>query len=115
MTEAGLLGVTPSRRFKIFRSEFPAIFRFNGALFEEFYDIDANEHLWVQISEDEAQRWLKAKGPEDVPEDPPFTTGPDHAELYIRPHGLGDCWCGETHTSINHRVKEPEARKEDET
>lgn len=31
----------------------------------------------------------------------------------IKPHGHGACWCGMTHTSMNHHVKEPDAVKED--
>lgn len=57
----GLLGVKPSRNFKIYRTEFPAIFRFNGKLFQEEYDIDFDEDCWVEITEEEAMRWLEAK------------------------------------------------------
>lgn len=56
-----LYGVTPSRKFKIYREEFPAIFRFDGGLYQEFYDIDANIALWREITEEEALRWLAAK------------------------------------------------------
>lgn len=57
----GLLGMRPSRNFKIFRTDFPAIFRFNGKLYQEFYDIDTMEDSWVEITEEEAMRWLKTK------------------------------------------------------
>lgn len=56
-----LLGIGLSRNFKIFRTEFPAIFRFNGRLYQEFYDIDTDENLWVEINVETAKRWLKAK------------------------------------------------------
>lgn len=58
---AGLLGNKPSRNFKIFRTDHPAIFRFNGRLYMEFFDIDVNQHVWTEIGESEAMRWLKAK------------------------------------------------------
>lgn len=58
---AGLLGVKPSRNFKIYRTEFPAIFRFNGKLYQEFYDIVKNEELWLEMDEEEATHWLEAK------------------------------------------------------
>lgn len=54
----GLLGMKPSRNFKIFRTEFPAIFRFNGHLYQEIFDIYVEENLWVEIGESEAMRWL---------------------------------------------------------
>lgn len=57
----GLLGIKPSRNFKIFRSEFPAIFRFNGKLFMEHYDINTGEDRWEEISEEYAHRWVAAK------------------------------------------------------
>lgn len=34
------------------------------------------------------------------------------ADEPIKPHGHGDCWCGATHTSMNHRVKEPNAQND---
>ena len=58
----GLLGVRPSRQFKPYRMEFPAIFRFNGKLFQEFYDIDEARIIWVEISPEDAEPWLIAKG-----------------------------------------------------
>jgi hypothetical protein len=58
---AGLLGTKPSRKFKIYREEFPAIIRFNGKLYQEHYNIDTMEDAFVEISEGEAERWLKAK------------------------------------------------------
>lgn len=60
MGEVGLLGMRPSRKFKIYREEFPAIFRFNGALYQEHYSIDLNEHEWIEISEEDAKRWLNS-------------------------------------------------------
>ncbi len=54
----GLLGMRPSRNFKIYRREFPAIFRFNGVLFQEFFDIDNNETKFLGITEEAAKRWL---------------------------------------------------------
>jgi hypothetical protein len=56
-----LLGNKPSRKFKIYREEFPAIFRFNGKLFQEFYDDVIDERLWVEIDEQTAERLLRAK------------------------------------------------------
>lgn len=56
---AGLLGHRPSRHFKIYREEAPAIFRFNGKLYvEDVYHIDRNEIRWVEISEKEAMQLL---------------------------------------------------------
>lgn len=66
--QPGLLGVRPSRQFKIYRSEFPAIFRFDGKLYQEHYNIDTMVDEWVEITEDEAIRWLKAEGPPDTKE-----------------------------------------------
>lgn len=61
MTRVGLLGLRPSREFKIYRTEFPAIFRFNGQLYQEHFDIDYNLNMWIEITEETAQRWLAAK------------------------------------------------------
>lgn len=58
----GLLGMTPSRNFKIYRTDFPAIFRFNGKLFMEQVNTATMEDRWVEISEKAAGRWLKTKG-----------------------------------------------------
>lgn len=58
---AGPLGVKRSRKFKIYREAFPAIFRFDGQLYQELYDIDANETKWVEISVEHAERWLNAQ------------------------------------------------------
>lgn len=58
----GLLGMRPSRHFKIFREkEFPAIFRFNGKLFMEYYNIDDDETVWREVQEETAMRYLEAK------------------------------------------------------
>jgi hypothetical protein len=55
---AGLLGMYPSRSFKIYRTEEPAIFRFNGKLFME--QITGEHHIrWVEVTEDQAMVWLK--------------------------------------------------------
>lgn len=62
---ASLLGFKPSRHFKIYRSEFPAIFRFNGKLYQEFYDIDNDQELWVVISEEVAEHLLRVNGHEE--------------------------------------------------
>lgn len=59
--EPGLLGMRPSRQFKIYRTEFPAIFRFNGKLYQENYIIDNDDFAFVEIDVAEAQRWLRAK------------------------------------------------------
>lgn len=56
-----LLGTKPSRHFKIYREEFPAIFRFNGVLYQEEHDIDANEIKFVEIVPELAEPWLAAK------------------------------------------------------
>jgi hypothetical protein len=60
---AGLLGNAPSRKFKIYREEFPSIFRFDGRLYMEDFDIDSNQQRWIEISEEYAQTWLKASSP----------------------------------------------------
>ena len=60
---AGLLGNGPRRQYKVYRTEFPAIFRFNGMLFQEHYNIDTMEDSWVEITEEDAMRWLEAKRP----------------------------------------------------
>lgn len=60
---AGLLGNKISRNFKIYRTDFPAIFRFEGVLYQEEFDIDFNEARFVEISEENAERWLRAKPP----------------------------------------------------
>jgi hypothetical protein len=57
-----LLGVRDRRKFKIFRSEFPAIFRFNGRLFEECFDIDGNKDRFVEITPEYAQHLLETRG-----------------------------------------------------
>lgn len=64
MPGQGLLGFVPVRNFKIYRSEFPAIFRFNGKLFQEHYNIDTMVDEWMEIDEAEAMRWLAAQLPE---------------------------------------------------
>lgn len=55
----GLLGLYPSRKFKIYREEHPAIFRFNGKLFVE--GSDENGDFWIEINEEEAARRLASK------------------------------------------------------
>lgn len=57
----GLLGMRPARTFKIFETDFPAIFRFDGKLYMENFDIDRNEHRWVEISEEHAMHYLRRK------------------------------------------------------
>jgi len=57
----GLLGMRPSRNFHIFRSDFPAIFRFNGKLFREETNTLTGEDRWREISEETAMRYLKSK------------------------------------------------------
>jgi hypothetical protein len=59
----GVLGMRPARKFKILREEFPAIIRFNGKLFQEFYDIDADKWCLTEITEKQAKPWLEAKKP----------------------------------------------------
>lgn len=54
-----------SRNFEIFRTEWPAIFRFNGKLFQEEHDIDRDDVRWMEIREDTAQRWLNAMEAEE--------------------------------------------------
>ena len=60
---AGLLGNRPSRKFKVFRETFPAIFRFDGELYQEEYDIDTMQNRWIQITPEQAERWLRARPP----------------------------------------------------
>lgn len=60
---AGLLGLRPSRHFKIFREEFPAIFRFNGNLYQEHYNIDTDSNEWIEVSEDDVIRWTGVTRP----------------------------------------------------
>lgn len=55
----GLLGTRPSRNFKLYQTKFPAIFRFNGKLFMEHYNIDTMVNEWVEVSEEYVKRWLK--------------------------------------------------------
>jgi hypothetical protein len=59
---AGLLGVKQSRQFKIYRLDPPAIFRFNGKLYKEFYDIDMDKNFWVEIKEEDAEHLLHVNG-----------------------------------------------------
>ena len=60
---AGLLGTKPSRNFKIYRTEEPAIFRFNGKLFME--QITGEDSIrWVEVSEELATVFLEAKSKE---------------------------------------------------
>lgn len=56
-----LLGTTDSRNFRIYRTKFPAIFRFNGQLFQEHFNIDTNVQEWIEITPELAEPWLKAK------------------------------------------------------
>jgi len=56
-----LLGSKPSRHFKVYREEFPAIFRFNGALYQEDRDIDANQIEFVEIAPELAEPWLRVR------------------------------------------------------
>jgi len=62
-TMPGLLGTKPSRHFKIFREAEPAIFRFNGVLYIENFNLDANQFEFVSISEEGAAPWLAANAP----------------------------------------------------
>jgi hypothetical protein len=62
---AGLLGNSPTRHFKVYRTKFPAIFRFNGKLYMEHYNIDQNVKEWIQIEVAEAERWLKPSPPQN--------------------------------------------------
>lgn len=59
---AGLLGNGPSRRFKVYQTDFPAIFRFNGKLYQEFYDINEDQNFWIEIKEEDAERLLHVNG-----------------------------------------------------
>lgn len=56
-----LLGAKNSRKFKVYREDFPAIFRFNGTLFTEEHNIDTGESTWVEIAPETAERWLAQK------------------------------------------------------
>jgi hypothetical protein len=56
-----LLGNGARRTFKLYRTEFPAIFRFDGKFFQEEYAIDTMEQKWIEITPETAERWLKSK------------------------------------------------------
>ncbi len=56
-----LLGNGASRHIKIYRETWPAIFRYNGRLYQEHYDVDNDVHSFVEISPEEAERWLQPK------------------------------------------------------
>ena len=58
---SGLLGMKPGRNFKIFRTEFPAVFRFNGRLYQEIFDVITCEVLWVEVNEEDATKLLTVK------------------------------------------------------
>lgn len=60
------------RKFIIHREEFPAIFYFDGEFFQEEYDIDNMRDLWVRISPDDAQRWLKQDGKDPLERRPTY-------------------------------------------
>lgn len=53
-----LLGMRDSRHIKVFREEFPAIFRFNGRLFIESFDIEQDVDQFVEVSPERAEYWL---------------------------------------------------------
>jgi hypothetical protein len=59
---AGLLGNGPSRRFKVYQTDFPAVFRFNGKLYQEFRDVDVEQSLFIEIKEEDAERLLHVNG-----------------------------------------------------
>lgn len=58
-----LLGNGASRSFKLYRTEFPAIFRFDSKFFQEDYNISTGKYRWTEISPEFAERWLEAKPP----------------------------------------------------
>ena len=58
---AGLLGIKISRQFKIYRSEFSAIFRFSGKLYMEVYDTVEDTTGWEEVDEAMALHFLEAK------------------------------------------------------
>jgi len=55
-----LLGNKDSRKFKIYREEFPAIFRFDGKIFSEGFDIDHDEIKFQEVTPEWAEEQLKA-------------------------------------------------------
>lgn len=57
----GLLGNGPSRNFKIFRTHFPAVFRFNGKLYMENFDIDRNVSEFIEVSEENAEPLVRMR------------------------------------------------------
>jgi len=59
---AGLLGLKPTRQFKFYQTEFPAIFRFDGKLYRELRDIDDGQSMWIEIKLEEAERLLHVNG-----------------------------------------------------
>lgn len=56
-----LLGVRDSRQFKTYRTEFPAIFRFNGQLYQEAYNIGSGEERFIPIEPEHAEQWLRER------------------------------------------------------
>jgi len=56
-----LLGNGPSRNYKIYRTEFPAIFRFNGRMFIESFGTDEDDISFTEIEPEQAAPWLKGK------------------------------------------------------
>lgn len=59
-----LLGNKPSRRFAIYRTDFPGIFRFDGELFMEYYNADENRTVFLPIDPKTAEPFLEAKLPQ---------------------------------------------------
>lgn len=57
-TRHPLLGAKDSRQFKIYQNEWPAVFRFNGRLYSEYYNIDQDETVWREIPPELAERFL---------------------------------------------------------
>ena len=47
------------RKFQVVRTGFPAFFKFEGKLYMEEFDIDLNEHLWVETDPETVRRWIR--------------------------------------------------------
>jgi hypothetical protein len=55
-----LLGLRDSRQFKIFRTEYPAIFRFDGKLFSEEFDNDGDLQF-TEVTAEWVEQELRAR------------------------------------------------------
>lgn len=56
-----LLGNGANRSFKLYRTEFPAIFRFDGQLYMEHFDIDHDVEGFLKVKPEHVEHLLEAK------------------------------------------------------